>query len=162
MQSECFEEGSNGLAGKGRSQQVGQVVGLFFNGPPPPYIQVLLRDQPKQEGRAADGVYDRAPDCRSAIVCHSGTARAKKQALVVTAVWILSEVTQDGHHSALCLADIPASAIVEDRNVDLRRGEVHGCVLFQSKCRKWFELQHYAWVGHECRHSCMDPGHATC
>ena len=65
----------------------------------------------------------------------------------MTAVWILFEVTQGGHYSVLCSADIPASAIVEDRNMDLRTGEVHGCVLLQGKGRKSFELQYYAWMG---------------
>ena len=70
MQAKNFRKGAIGLATKGRSQQVGQVDGLFFNGPPPPNIQVLLRDQPNQVGKATDGVYDRAPNGRSAIVYH--------------------------------------------------------------------------------------------
>ena len=56
-------------------------------------------------------------------------------------------MAKDGHHSVLRPADIPASTIVEDRNVDLTAGEVDGCVLLHGKGRESFELQHYAWVG---------------
>ena len=65
----------------------------------------------------------------------------------MTAVWILSEVTQDDHHSALCPVDIPAIAIGEDGNVNLRTGEIYGGVSLQGKCSKSFEMQHYAWMG---------------
>ena len=56
-------------------------------------------------------------------------------------------MTNNGHHTVLKPADIPAYAIVEDRYVDLSTREVHGCVTLQSKGRKSFELQHYAWMG---------------
>ena len=56
-------------------------------------------------------------------------------------------MTHNGHHSVLKPADIPAYAIVEDRYVDLNTREVHGYVSLQSKGRKSFKLQHYAWMG---------------
>ena len=106
-----------------------------------------MRNQPEQAGGAADGVYYRASGGRLAIISQPGASRAEKKTLVVAAVRFVSKMTHNGHHSVLKPADIPAYASVEDRYMDLSTREVHWCVSLQSKGRKSFELQHYAWMG---------------
>ena len=107
-----------------------------------------LLAEPARTNRLSGGIGSTTgqPGRRLAIISQPRTSQAEKKTLVVAAVRTISKMTNNGHHTVLEPADIPADAIVEDRYVDLSTREVHGCVSLQSKGRKSFELQYYAWM----------------
>ena len=58
---------------------------------------------------------------------------------------IFFNITKHGHHAVLKPINIPAYAIIKDRNVNLNTQEIHECISLQSENKKSFDLYHYIY-----------------